>query len=97
MLPADLFEHGPSRTRAPVGDIVETLADCLEYISTGGQVQQALISFRILDDSLGFALDSKNHRPLALPELFHKLAGPAPERRERLNVFGNVEHGLLVI
>jgi len=97
MLPADLFEHDPCRTSATVGYIAEALTDRLEYIGAGGQVQQALIGSRVLHDGLGFALDSKNYRPFALLELFHKLAGPAPERRQRLNVFGYVEHGRVLL
>jgi len=59
MLSADPFEHDSSWTSTTVGYIVETLTNRLEYISTGGQVQQALIGCRVLDDGLGFALDSK--------------------------------------
>ena len=56
MLPADLLEHDPSRTRAPVGYIVETLTDRLEYISVSGKIQQVLIGSRVLHDGLALPL-----------------------------------------
>jgi len=63
------------------------------YIGARSNVEQSLIGLCILYDGLGFALYGKNHGLLALLELFHKVAGAAAKRRERLNVFCDIEHG----
>jgi hypothetical protein len=59
--------------------LFEALADALVSVGAGGDVEQALIGFCILNDSRRLALDRQDHGPLAPFELFHKVTRPAAE------------------
>jgi hypothetical protein len=75
MLAANLVEDLSRRKSATACHIIQALANALFRIRSGGEVQQALVGFRILDDGGGFSVHRKHHRAFGLPELFHKVTG----------------------
>jgi hypothetical protein len=92
MSPQNLAKHFSCRSRATVGYVIEPLTNGLAYVGAGGNVEQALIGFCALDNGLSLALDGEHDGALALFERFHEIAGPTSKGRERLDVFGDVEH-----
>jgi len=52
-------------------------------IRPGGDIEQALIGLRILDDGGGPAFDRQHHGPFALFELFHEFARTAAKSGQR--------------
>src|SRR5208282_3037580 len=93
MFAANLVKHVSRRPSASVGYIVEPLTDAFLRIGSGGNVKQALIGFGVLHDGRRFSVHRQHNGAFALLELFHKVAGPAAERRQRLDVLGDVKHG----
>ncbi len=81
---APLVKCFTSRTYPAVGNILYALTDRLVDIGARGRVQQPLICFRVLHHDLGLAVDSQDHRPLALFDLFDELTRFAPEICQRL-------------
>jgi hypothetical protein len=79
MLPADLVKHIPSEADPTVRCIVQALPDGFEDVCTRCHVEQVLVGLCILHDGLRFAVDRENDGPLALLELFEKLARLAPK------------------
>jgi hypothetical protein len=75
-----------------VGDVVDALPYGLKYVGLSGDVQQTLIGFRVLNNSLCFAIDGQYHGPFGLFQAPHEFARLSPEGGQRLNIFGNVEH-----
>jgi hypothetical protein len=94
MLLANPVKDFPRRAGAAVGGVIKALADCLVYVSAGGDVEQTLICFGVLNDCFGFAFNRKDDGSLALFELLHEVATSAPKGRERLDVFRDIKHGL---
>src|ERR1039457_8918 len=72
--------------------ILQALADALAGVGASRDVEQALIGFGVLHDYRSLAFHGENYRALALSELFHKIARPATERGQLLNILGNVQH-----
>src|ERR1019366_5866100 len=95
MLAANLVEHFLCGTRATARDGFEALPDCLIYVGASRYIQKPLIRLRILYDCRRLAFNGEHYRPFTLFELLHELPRVAPERRHRLDVFCDVEHGLL--
>ena len=84
MFAANLVKYISRRASASVGYIIEPLTDAFLCIGAGGNVEQALIGFGVLHDSRRLPLYRKHHRALALFKLFHEVAGPAAEGRQRI-------------
>lgn len=78
----------------PFFRVLQTLADAFVRVGAGGNVEKVLIGFGILHDGGCFSLHGKHHGALALFQMFHEVAGAAAEGRQRLDVFGDVEHGI---
>jgi hypothetical protein len=78
---------------APVGNVVQALPDGLINVRPGGRVEQTLVRLGVLDNGLGLPSDSEDERSFALSETSDELARIAAETRQRLDVFGDVEHG----
>src|SRR6476659_1087318 len=72
--------------------VLKSLTTAFFYIGVGGNVQQMLISFCVLNDSCGLAINRKHYRALTFLQLLHKVNRPATEGRQRLDVFGDVKH-----
>src|SRR6185437_7617249 len=83
------FSNWP--TPAP-SSIFQALPDAFTGVGAGRDIQQTLISLRVLDDRGGSALHRENHRALVLFELFHKVARSSAKGRQRLDVFGYIKH-----
>src|SRR5580704_11992916 len=89
--PAQLVEHLAGWPSSAVIDVVQALPDCFVNVGACGDIEQSLILFRILNDSLGLAVDSQHHRLLALLDLLEKFGRIAPKVCQRLDVFRDVE------
>jgi hypothetical protein len=72
--------------------VFQALADSFPCVCLRGNVEQALISLGILYDSGCFSLDGQNDGASAFFELHHEFAGSTAECRQRLDVFGDIEH-----
>src|ERR1035441_2538101 len=93
MFPANSVKRFLGRPCAAPGYVIKPLANALVHIGAGGDVEQALIGFGVLHNGLGLALDREHYGPLAFLELLHEVAGAAAEGSQRLDVFGDIEHG----
>ena len=56
-----------------MSDVVQALPDRFVNVGACGDVEQPLIGFCVLHDSLGLAVDGQHYRPLALLELLEEL------------------------
>jgi hypothetical protein len=92
MLGFELAEKLSRRSNSCLFRILEALTDAFLRVSPGRNVKQALIGFRILHNGRSFTLHGKYNRALGLLQLFHEIAGAAPEGRQGLNVTRNVKH-----
>src|ERR1035438_6746841 len=92
MAPANLVKDFSRRPGTTAACVIQTLADGFVHIGTGGDVQQALVGRGVLHDGGGLAFYGKHHGPFALPQVLHTIARTATESRQRLDVFGDVEH-----
>src|SRR5690349_19332403 len=72
--------------------VFKALTDAFLCISMGGNVEQMLISFSVLNHGRGLPIYRKHHGTLAFFQLFHKVTRPATKGCERLDVFGDVKH-----
>ena len=79
----------------PLLCVLQTLADALRGFDLRDDVEQALVSFGVLHDGLGLPLHGENYGALGLFELLHEVTRPAAERCQRLDVFGDVKHGVI--
>src|ERR1035441_1886061 len=86
-------EELPRWTSASVGYIIQSLTDRFFFVRAGGNIEQALIGCHVLHDSRCLPVHRKHHAALTLFELFQEVAGLAAEGRQRLNVFGEIQHG----
>jgi len=89
----EVLENLPRRTDFALFYVLQTLTDALFSIGSCGNVKQALISFGVLHDGRSLPFNRKHHGPAGLFKLLHEVAGSATERSQRLNIFGDVEHG----
>src|ERR1019366_2427564 len=92
MLAAKLLKYLSCRARAPVGYVIQALADSSFFIGAGGKVEEALIGCCVLHNRRCLPVHRKHHGALAPLELFHEVAGLAAESGQRLDVFGDVKH-----
>src|ERR1700674_1490939 len=76
----------------PLLGFLQALADSLEDVRAGGNVEQPLVGLGVLHNGRGFTLNRQDDGALALLELFHKVAGAAAEGGQRMDVSGDVEH-----
>src|ERR1017187_435717 len=76
----------------PLPCLLQALADAFAGIGASRDIEQSLIGFCVLYDCRGSAFHGEDYRAFALSELFHKIAGAATERGERLNILGDVQH-----
>src|SRR5258707_6669072 len=76
----ELVENLPRRPDLSLFRVLQALTYALPYIGTGGNVEEALISFGVLHDGRRLPLHRKHHGALGSLELFHEVAGPAAER-----------------
>lgn len=63
----------------PLPGLLQALTDPFARIGTGGDIEQAPIGLRILQDGRGFAFHSKHHRAFALFDLLQEFARTAAE------------------
>jgi len=61
-IPPERREELSYRTGATFSDILKALADAFRGICPRCDIEQALISFRVLDDGGGLALDRQDNR-----------------------------------
>src|SRR5207244_10905123 len=92
MVAPEHFQSFTRRTHTTLLYVFEALPDSLKRIGLCGNVEQALIGFRILHDRFRLPIDRKNQRFLRFLEMLHELPWIAAERRHRLNVFFDVKH-----
>jgi hypothetical protein len=73
------FQRLPRRAHATLLYILNPLADSLEQVRLGGDIEQALIRLGILHNRLGVSVDGEDQRLLGLLEMFDKSTWIAPE------------------
>jgi len=91
MAPAELSEYLFGRSSPTVGNVVQALPDRFVNISARGDIEQPLILFGVLHDSLGLAVHGQHYGALGFLDLFEKLSRLASEGRKRLNVFRDID------
>ncbi len=79
MAPAELGEYLFGWPSTAVSNVVQALPDCLINIGACGDVEQPLVSLRVLHYSLGLPVDGQHYRPLGFLELLEKLGRLAPK------------------
>src|SRR5689334_4249311 len=62
--------------------VFKALTDSFLCIGAGGNVEQMLISFSVLNDGCGLPIHRKHHGALTFFQLFHKVTRPTMERSE---------------
>jgi hypothetical protein len=90
MFAANVVKYVFRRASTSMGYVIKPLPDAFHGIGAGCNVKQALIGFCVLHNRRCLPLYRKYYGALALFELFHKVARPAAEGGQRLNVLGNV-------
>src|ERR1035437_8701583 len=93
MLNLELVEKLPCRADLSFFCVLQALTDTFLCVGACGNVEQSLIGMGVLHNSRCLPLHRKHHRTLAFFQLFHEVAGPAAESRQRLNVIRDVKHG----
>lgn len=93
MLGLEFVEELPGGPQPSLPGVLQALADALIRIGAGGDVEQALVGFRILHNSRGLPIYREDHGALALLELFHEIAGSAPEGGQGLDILRDVKRG----
>jgi len=81
------------RTSTSAGYVVEPLANAFRSIGAGGNVEQALVSFGILDDGRCFPFHCQHHGAPGFLELSHEVAGAPAKSRQGLDIVRDVKHG----
>src|SRR5580692_4930308 len=89
----ELVEELPRGPCPSFFHILQALTNAFLCVGACGNVEQALISLGILDNSRRLPLYGKHYGALALLELLHEVAGTSAEGRQRLDVLGDVQHG----
>jgi hypothetical protein len=85
----EVLEKLPRRPDLPLFCVLQSLPDALPGIGVGGNIQQPLVRFCVLNYGRCLPFHGKHHRALVLFKLFHEVAGPATERRKRLDILGD--------
>jgi hypothetical protein len=89
------FKLGEKLSRwpdSPSPRVLQTLANALLGVSARGNIQQALIGFRVLCYGRRFALRREHHGTLTPLELLHVVAGTPPKGPESLDALCDIEH-----
>src|SRR5690349_18044409 len=73
--------------------LFQPLPDPFFGVRAGRDVQKALLGFGILYNSGCLSLHCQDKRALALPQMLHEIARAAAEGGQRMDIFGDVEHG----
>src|SRR5579884_3735533 len=93
MLGFELLKEFASRSDTSLRNVIKSLTDPLMRVCLSGDVEQALVSGGVLHDGGSLPLDGQNNRTFCFPELFKELGRTSTERRQRLNIVRNIEHG----
>jgi hypothetical protein len=88
----ELVEELPRRPGLSSFSVLDVLTDTFRGLGSGGDVKQALIGFRVLDDSCRPPVYRKNDGTLALLKLLQEIARTAPEVGQGLDVARDVKH-----
>jgi hypothetical protein len=70
----------------------EALANAFASVGKGGDVEESLIRLGILHNSGGLASDREHNRPFGFLKVFQKVARPAAEGGQRLDILCDIEH-----
>src|SRR3984957_8298907 len=89
--PAQLVEHLAGGPSSAVIDVVQALPDRFVNVGARSDIEQPLILFRVLHDSLRLTIDGQHYGPLAFLDLLQKFGRIAPKVCQRLNIFRDVE------
>src|SRR5436305_14351782 len=89
----ELVEKLSRRPDFPLFRLFQSLSNAFLSIGEGSNIEQALVGFSVLHDSRSLPLHGEHHRAPSLLKLLHEVAGTAPKGRQRLDIFGDVEHG----
>jgi hypothetical protein len=84
----ELVENLSCRPKFSVFRVFKALTDSFLCIGVGGNVEQMLIRFSVLNDGRSLAIHRKHHGALTFFQLFHKVTRPATEGRQRLDRAG---------
>jgi hypothetical protein len=90
MFAANVIKYVFRRASTSVGYIIDPLPNAFHCVGAGCNIKQVLIGFCILHNCLGLPLYRQHHGALALLKLFYKVARPAAEGGQGLNVLGDV-------
>src|SRR5690348_10708248 len=82
MYRAELVEKLSCRPEFSFFRVLKALTDSFLCVSVGGNIEQLLISFSVLNDGSGLPIHRKHHGALAFFQLFHRVTRPAMERSE---------------
>ena len=91
MAPAELSEYLFGWPSPTVSDVVVALPESFVHIGASGDIEEPLILFGVLHDSLGLTIDGQHYGPLALLDLLEKFGRIAPKVCQRLDIFRDVE------
>src|SRR5580698_7222238 len=69
--------------------LAEALADARGGVGAGGDVEESLIRLGVLNHGGRLAFHREHNGAFALLELLHKVAGPAAESGQRLDILRN--------
>jgi hypothetical protein len=78
----ELVEKLPCRPEFSFFHVFKALTDSFLYIGVGGNVEQILISFSVLNNGRGLAIHRKHPWGAYFFQLFHKVTRPATEGSE---------------
>jgi len=94
------FEFGQEFAGGPQPSfpgVFQALSDALPRVGVRSEIEQTLVSSRILHNRRSLPVHRQHHGALALLKLFHERTRPAPEGRERLDVLCDIEHLLQLL
>jgi hypothetical protein len=92
MLGLEFLEEFLCRPDSPFSRVFHALPNAFPRVGARGNIQQALVSFGILNYRRSFPVYREHDRPLALLDLLYEIAGSPAKGGQGLNVFGDVQH-----
>src|SRR6266849_5867821 len=95
MLAPEGFERVPCGIHTTFGNILTSLPDALVSVCLCHNVQQSLISFRVLHDGSSLTINRQNDGAFRSFKLPKKRGGVVAKSGQRLNVFSNVHPVML--
>jgi len=93
MIPPERVNEFSHRPGTAFGYVLKPLPDALFCVRPRGDVQQTLISFRVLHDGGSLAVNGQNKRAFRFFQLLKKGGGVVAKRRQGLNVLRNIHRG----